>query len=104
MAEFMEDDWQIQEFEPSEIDYDPNKDLSNWKKHGVWFEEAAQSLVGPVIARCQIVNFEERWIAVGIFRGKLLTTVFVERNDEIRIISSRGATPSEKRWHGAHFI
>ncbi len=97
-------DWQIQEFDFSEIDYDPNKDLSNWKKHGVWFEEAAQSLVGPVVASYQIINFEERWIAVGIFRGYLLTTVFVERNNEIRIISARGATPSEKRRHGENFI
>jgi uncharacterized protein len=100
----MEEDWQVQHFVFSGIDYDPNKDLGNWKKHDVWFEEAAQSLIDPVIASYQIVNFEERWIAVGIFRGKLLTTVFVERDNKIRIISSRKATPFERRRYGEHFI
>jgi uncharacterized protein len=100
----MEDDWQVQTFEFSGIDYDPNKALSNKQKHDVWFEEAAQSLFGAVIARCQIVAFEERWIAVGVFRGKLLTTVFVERGEDIRIISSRKATPSERRRYGENFI
>lgn len=100
----MEDDWQVQHFIFSGIDYDPNKDISNWQKHGIWFEEAAQIFIKPVIARCQVVNFEERWIAVGIFRGNFIAAVIVERDVKIRIISARTATPAERRRHGQHFL
>jgi uncharacterized DUF497 family protein len=56
----MEDDWQVQEFVCSRINYDPNKNFSNWQKHEITFEEAARIFGKPVIARCQIVAHEER--------------------------------------------
>lgn len=100
----MDDDWQVQHFVFTGIDYDPNKNFSNWQKHGITFGEAAQIFDRPVIARCQIVAYEERWIAVGITGGRFTTVVFCERGEDVRVISARGATPSESRRHGQSFI
>ena len=43
---------------------------------------------------------EERWLRLGVsLSGRLLVTVFVERSDCIRIISSRAATRAEKKTY-----
>ena len=39
---------------------------------------------------------EERTISVGMSQGQLLTVVYTERNDRIRIISARKATKYEQ--------
>jgi uncharacterized protein len=104
MADFMEDDWQIQEFVFSRISYDQNKNYSNWQKHGITFEEATRIFDKPVIARCQIIAHEERWLAVGISGNKFTAVVFCDQGEVIRIVSERAATASERRRHGQHFI
>ncbi len=79
------------------------KNLSNFKKHGVWFEEAQ-----TVWADSESVEFfdpehssnEDRFIRIGhSTRGRILLVVFCERSEgsTIRIISARKTTTREMR-------
>jgi uncharacterized DUF497 family protein len=42
---------------------------------------------------------EERYVIIGMMEGRLLSVAYTMRNDVIRIISARAATPLEKRQH-----
>ena len=84
-----------------QFEWDENKNRSNYKKHGVWFEEAQTTWVDP-----ESVEFfdpehssnEDRFIRIGhSTRGRILLVVFCERAEgsTIRIISARKATTNE---------
>ena len=83
------------------IAWDPTKARENLAKHGISFEEASLALEDPlsVIGPDPDHSFdEERFIAFGISPlGRLLSIALTERNDTIRIISARRATPSERK-------
>ena len=79
-----------------------DKSLANIKKHGVTFEEAAQVFFDPFVrvvdaspeddARDAVMGLDEK--------GKLLFVVHVAFEQEnIRIISARRATRSERRCY-----
>ena len=87
------------------FEWDEDKSLSNFKKHGVWFAEAQ-----TVWADERSIEYfdslhsteEDRFIRIGRSSGataRVLLNVFCERDDarRIRLISSREATISEKR-------
>jgi uncharacterized protein len=85
------------------FEWDENKNRPNYKKHGVWFEEAQ-----TLWADAESVEFfdpehssnEDRFIRIGhSTRSRLLLVVFCERAEGsiIRIISARKATPREMR-------
>lgn len=85
------------------FEWDENKNPSNYKKHGVWFEEAQ-----TIWADSESVEFfdpehsskEDRFIRIGhSTRGRILLVVFCERTkgSTIRIISARKATMQEMR-------
>jgi uncharacterized DUF497 family protein len=85
------------------FEWDDSKDRANFKKHGVWFEEAQ-----TIWADAHSVEFfdpthseaEDRFIRIGhSTRNKLLLVVFCERLEGmmIRIISAREATSKEVR-------
>ena len=83
------------------FEWDLTKAVANLRKHGVPFEEAV-SVFRDVLAR--ILDdpdhslSESREIIVGRSdKERLLLVAFVERNDRIRIISARRATPSERK-------
>ncbi len=83
--------------------WDIAKAAANRRKHGVDFAEAAVALDDPLALTMTDPdsNGEERFVSIGSDgRGRLLVTVFAYRGDSIRIISSRPATPSEKRSYG----
>lgn len=81
-----------------EFEWDPEKALSNERKHGVAFGEASTVFgerLGRVLTRTS-VDQETRDVIVGLSSaGRLLVVVFVERR-RIRIISARRATPFER--------
>jgi len=85
------------------IEYDSRKAVSNLKKHGVSFDEAATSLFDPMaLAReDDDAQGEARYVAVGMSNaGHLLTVCYTLRNDEtIRLISARMATTNERRQY-----
>ena len=85
------------------FDWDPAKAESNVRKHGVRFadavtvleDESALTMLGP------FSQDEERWITLGVDSlGRALVVVYIWRDDSIRVISARKATPLERRQYG----
>ena len=82
------------------VTWDNEKNESNFKKHGVWFEEAATVLFDPMaLSNINKHPSSERFEYLGHSdRSRLLYVVTVERDDdEIRIVSARQATSSERK-------
>ena len=52
----------------TEIDWDPEKAIANYRKHGVHFEEAASALLDPQSLSMEDADSvgESRWILVGM--------------------------------------
>jgi uncharacterized DUF497 family protein len=84
-----------------EFAWDPRKAKSNLSKHGVSFEEAATVFgdpLGRIVADPRHSLEEERFVLLGFSRSdRLLAVMFVDRDEAIRIISARQATPREHR-------
>ena len=84
-------------------EWDPVKAAANLKKHKVHFADAALSLEDPyaLVAADPDASGEERFICLGADpEGRLLVTVFTHRGKNVRIISSRRASPAERRSYG----
>ena len=87
--------------ENPEFEWDDEKAISNLKKHGVHFEEAATIFNDPLIATISDPDHsknEDRYISIGIsVQGRLLVVVHTEREERIRLISCRKATSAERK-------
>lgn len=89
------------------FEWDPLKDESNQKKHGISFEEAREVFSDPLhiaILDRRYSLLEERWITLGsIDEGKLLVVANLYLTDDgeavIRIISARRATARERAYY-----
>lgn len=90
------------------FDWDENKNRSNYRKHGVFFETATLIFDDPnfVMMQDREVEGEVRWQTVGRVEGVLLLLVAhtLEDRDEngeelMRIISAREVTAHERRWY-----
>lgn len=83
------------------FEWDEEKDLSNQRKHGVSFDEAKTIFNDPrsiTITDEQHSDEEDRYIDMGISsRGRLIVVSYTERAPNIRIISCRKATKSERK-------
>jgi len=82
------------------FEWDKKKAASNFRKHGVSFEEAA-TVFGDRLSLTVLdpdhSRGEERFIVIGLSAfGRLLVVAHTERSDTIRIISARLATRGEK--------
>lgn len=83
------------------FEWDEEKDRINRQKHGISFETA--SYVFRDEYYIEMYDFEhsmeeDRYIAIGMV-GDLLFVVFTERGENIRLISARLATESERRLY-----
>ena len=87
------------------FEWSESKNLTNYRKHGVWFEEAQ-----TVWADLRSIEFfdpehsddEERFLRIGYSTGgRLLLIVFCERESGgvIRLISARKATAKEAKTY-----
>jgi uncharacterized DUF497 family protein len=86
-----------------EFEWNADKGAANAIKHGVSFADATNVFndVFAVHVIDQSMDYgEERFIAIGLVSGIVLTVVYVERHDRIRIISARKATRHEQRVYG----
>lgn len=89
------------------FEWDDKKAETNYRKHGVRFEEAAQAFCDPlsVSEQDRIENGEQRWQTIGMVSGCLLLLVAhtVRFEDEgievVRIISARRADRKERRHY-----
>jgi uncharacterized DUF497 family protein len=85
------------------FEWDPEKGVANFRKHGVSFEEAT-TVFGDLMA----MNMpdpdhsltEERFVLLGLsYRLRLLVVAYAERGTRTRLISAREATRKERRQY-----
>jgi hypothetical protein len=82
-----------------EFEWDEAKAEVNFHKHGVTFEQAAYAFQDSFAVEWideRVAFEEERVILLGMSRGQILTIVYTDREERIRIISARRATKHEK--------
>jgi uncharacterized DUF497 family protein len=84
-----------------EFDWDENKARSNFQKHGVAFEEAAEVFFDPFHRTGDASSGEEhRDFIIGYtLSQRLLLAVYLERGERVRIISARPATRIERKLY-----
>jgi len=86
-----------------EFEWDDLKAIVNEQKHGVSFSEAATAFTDPLAAIFSDPDHSEeeaREILVGYSeKNRVLVISFTERPPNLRIISARVASPSERRNH-----
>ena len=92
------------------FEWNKEKSLRNFQKHGVSFEEAKEAFEDPFhISKLdhRFDYFEERWITLGsTSKDKILVVanMFFDENGEeiIRIISARKANQKERKFYEQH--
>jgi hypothetical protein len=75
------------------------KAVLNFHKHGVTFEQAAYAFRDPFGVEWideRASYGEDRVILLGMSGGQILSVVYTERGERLRIISARRATKHEK--------
>jgi hypothetical protein len=83
-----------------DYEWDPAKAESNLKKHGVDFADAALSLEdeNALVEPDPDAHDEERYLCLAADPvGRVIVTVYTYRDEKIRIISARSASPGERR-------
>lgn len=85
----------------TKFEWDENKARTNIEKHGVTFEEAAESFFDPFYQEgAANVNNEQGNFIIGYsLSQRLLLVVYVERSHIIYIISARLATHAERKLY-----
>ncbi|MBF0406872.1 MAG: BrnT family toxin [Candidatus Riflebacteria bacterium] len=85
------------------FEWDGEKAKKNLKKHGVGFDEATTVFLDPfsiTMTDPDHSEVEQRLIDIGDSdKNRVLVVVYTERKSQIRIISCRKATPSERRFY-----
>jgi uncharacterized DUF497 family protein len=82
-----------------ELESDAGKADINLEKHGVSFEAACRVFADVfALERCDIESEpgEVRYVITGVVNDVILTVVYTERGERIRIISGRRATKYEQ--------
>jgi len=82
--------------------WDEAKRRGNLKKHGLDFKDAYLVYENP--NKCTYDasrNGEYRLmdVALAVVRGRLLTLVYIEQDDEVRVISFRNASRMERKQY-----
>ena len=85
------------------FEWDQAKAKANFKKHGASFDEAVAVFGDPLsitIADPDHSEVEQRYVDIGSSdKGRVLVVAYTERGANIRIISCRKATPSERKTY-----
>lgn len=83
-----------------EFEWDKEKAVANFKKHGVSFEEAALAFFDEnAVELFDEINSEDeiRYQLIGISNTRLIFVAYTARNEKIRIISARKANAKQTR-------
>ena len=83
-----------------EFEWDVDKARANLAKHKIDFWEATLIFGDPVVVDepDDTMDYgEERFKAIGMVNGRLVTVLYTVRDDRVRIISARKPTPTETR-------
>jgi hypothetical protein len=85
------------------FEWDEEKAETNAKKHKVSFEEATTVFIDPFSVSIPDPDHsvdEQRYIGLGSSeKGRILVVVYTERGSNVRIISCRKATSSERKLY-----
>lgn len=83
--------------------WDPDKADANLRKHSVDFADAVSVFADDFALMIEDERFEEeRLITIGLDAlGRLLVVIYTWRDDEIRLISARKATRTERKQYMA---
>jgi uncharacterized DUF497 family protein len=85
--------------------WDPRKASDNLTKHAASFEEGSTVFGDPLAGTVpdpDHAHEERRFVTIDLSTSqKLLVVVHSDRGDDVRIISVRRATPSEKKRYEA---
>ena len=85
------------------FEWDEDKARENLRKHNVSFDEAKTVLLDPFSLTIPDPDHsldEERFVDIGTsVNGRVLIVAYTERGTNIRLISCRKATPSERRTY-----
>ena len=87
------------------IEWDDDKNALNWKKHKIYFEDAAYIFLDDY----RIEDYDElhsenedRWKVVGKVRD-VLVVIYTERGEKYRLISARFANKrEEEEYYGQY--
>lgn len=85
-----------------DFQYDPDKAASNFKKHGVSFADAESAFSDPLAIEREDLSAEgeSRYRMIGMGdEMTLFVVIYTYRGDDIRLISARRATRSEKKYY-----
>jgi uncharacterized DUF497 family protein len=89
----------IRQFMNDRFGWHNNKAASNWRDHGVTFDQAAKAIADPFAMEWiddREAYGEERINLLGMCEGVLLHVTYTERGDLIWIISARQAERHEQ--------
>jgi uncharacterized protein len=85
------------------FEWDEEKAVANYLKHGIQFDEACSAFQDPLsltILDPLHSDDEMRYILIGVSIAlRLLVVVHTDRGDKVRIISARKANAKEARYH-----
>jgi hypothetical protein len=85
------------------FEWNREKAVSNFKKHGISFDEAASVFFDPLAATFDDPDHsldEHRLITIGYSsQDRLIVVCHTERKGSVRFISARRATKREKKRH-----
>jgi uncharacterized DUF497 family protein len=85
-----------------QFEWDEEKEQKNIAKHGIDFKTASHVFFDPnrmeYYDKAHSTADEDRYITIG-FVGDVLTVVYTERINALRIISARVATKKEKVFY-----
>jgi uncharacterized DUF497 family protein len=83
------------------VEWDSNKAAENFEKHSIDFADAATVLHDDSALTIRDASADEdRYATLGMDAlGRVLVVVYAWQGDDMRIISARKATPSERRQY-----
>jgi uncharacterized protein len=87
-----------------DIVYDPKKNATNIKKHGVDFADAQVVLLDPFALTWEDEDAEDeqRFLQLGLDAiGRILVVVFSYRDEEIRLIAAWKANDKQRKRYEA---
>jgi len=86
-----------------EFEWDPDKERTNIERHGVDFTETATAFGDPLEVTISDPNHsvgEFRFLSLGHSSlDRVLVVSYTEREERIRMISARTASPRERRQY-----
>ena len=78
------------------FEFDPNKSLSNFSKHGIDFDVAQNLWNDPDLLEIPARTADEpRYLVIGKFDSKHWSAIITYRDNVIRLISVRRSRPEE---------